>query len=181
MEETQGGRKDAPAPHAHSIYMLRTMQQQHLTLSAMADQKANMLLGVASVMLALVVRNGTLVNVQPPLIVFTLTAFLAALCCMLAVIPAFSGKPPNVPVPEFTPNILFFGVFAELDEEVFQARMRLVMGSDEAIYEAMLRDVYQQGLVLKRKKYRYLGYAYRVFIAGIALTLGTLVLQFFQA
>jgi hypothetical protein len=97
-----------PAPHPHSIYMLRTMQQQHLTLSAMADQKANMLLGVASVMLALVVRNGTLVDVPPPLVILTLTAFLAALCCMLAVVPAFSGKPPQVEMPELTTNMLFF-------------------------------------------------------------------------
>jgi hypothetical protein len=40
------------------------MQQQHMTLSSMADQNASMLLAVTSVMLALVVRNGTLVNLK---------------------------------------------------------------------------------------------------------------------
>lgn len=165
--------------HGHSIYMLRTMQQQHMTLSAMADQKANMLLGVASVMLALVVRNGTLVNLQPPLLILTLTAFMAALCCMLAVIPAVGKAPTVAPLPGFQPNMLFFGVFADLDEKEFQARMRGIMATDEAIYEAMLRDVHQQGLVLKRKKYRFLGYAYRIFIVGIVLTLAALLLPFF--
>ncbi|GGI67089.1 hypothetical protein GCM10007973_00270 [Polymorphobacter multimanifer] len=167
--------------HPHSIYMLRTIQQQHMTLSAMADQKANMLLGVASVMLALVVRNGTLVNLQPPLLILTLTAFLAALCCMLAVVPAFGKSPTKVEAPGFQPNMLFFGVFADLDEADFQARMRTIMATDEQIYEAMLRDVHQQGLVLKRKKYRYLGYAYRIFIVGIVLTLAALLLQLVQA
>lgn len=152
-----------------------------MTLSAMADQKANMLLGVASVMLALVVRNGTLVNLQPPLLILTLTAFFAALCCMGAVIPAFGRKPPRVTNPDLKPNMLFFGVFAELEEREFQDHMLKIMETDDGIYEAMLHDVYQQGLVLKLKKYRYLGYAYRIFIIGIVLTLAALLLEFLKA
>ena len=31
----------------------------------------------------------------------------------------------------------------------------------------MLHDVYQNGQVLQRRKYRFLGYAYRMFIAGL--------------
>jgi hypothetical protein len=31
----------------------------------------------------------------------------------------------------------------------------------------MLHDLYQNGVVLERKKYRLLGYAYRVFLAGL--------------
>ena len=34
----------------------------------------------------------------------------------------------------------------------------------------MLRDIYQMGLVLERKKYRFLGWAYRVFLSGLTLT-----------
>lgn len=167
-----------PKPHGHSIYLLRTMQQQHTSLSAMADQKANMLLGVCSVMLALVVRNGTLVNLQPPMLILSVSAFLAALCCMLAVVPAFGRSPTKIVAPGFKPNMLFFGVFAELSEMEFQAQMRTIMGDDESIYQAMLRDVHQQGLVLKTKKYRFLGYAYRIFILGIVLTLAALLIEF---
>ena len=35
----------------------------------------------------------------------------------------------------------------------------------------MLRDIYQNGQVLKRRKYRFLGYAYGLFIAGLVATL----------
>ena len=41
----------------------------------------------------------------------------------------------------------------------------------------MLRDMYQNGLVLQRRKYRYLGYAYRTFIAGLVLTLVSFVIE----
>lgn len=169
---------DEPGPpHAHSIYLLRTVQQQHVTLSAMADQKANMLLGVASVVLALVVREGTLVGLKPPVLVLAASSFIAALCCMLAVVPAI-GRPR---APQGTalaePNILFFGVFAELSEAEFLARMRVIMASDTAIYAAMVRDVHQQGLLLKRKKYFFLGWAYRAFIVGLLLTLITFLID----
>ncbi|MBU6164629.1 MAG: hypothetical protein KGQ52_00700 [Alphaproteobacteria bacterium] len=149
-----------------------------MTLLAIADQKASMLMAVASVMLALVVRNGTLVNLKPPLLILTITAFLAALSCMIAVLPAVGHTPTRKVQPEFVPNLLFFGVFADLSEADFRSRMRGVMASDVAIYDAMPRDVHQQGLVLKTKKYRFLGYAYRIFIVGIVLTLAALLAEF---
>ncbi|WP_439534037.1 Pycsar system effector family protein [Polymorphobacter sp.] len=174
MDDSQKTGADSAAPHPHSIYMLRTMQQQHMTLSAMADQKANMLLGVSSVVLALVVREGSMARFHPAMIILTVTVFLAALCCLLAVLPSI-GRPP-APVQPVQPNMLFFGVFTEFDEEAFHRHMQGIMGSDEAIYRAMIRDVYQQGLVLKRKKYRFLGYAYRVFIVGLVLTFVALLI-----
>ena len=47
-----------------------------------------------------------------------------------------------------------------------KARLR----SEEDIYETMLRDTYQNGIVLARRKYRYLAYAYRLFVVGLTLT-----------
>jgi hypothetical protein len=165
-----------PQSHAHSIYMLRTVQQQHLTLSMMADQKANMLLGVSSVVMALVVREGRLDGLSPAVLVMGFFSFAAALLCMLSVIPKIGGPKPDTR-PEARPNILFFGIFAELPEEEFLARMRKVMSSDAEIYATMVRDVHQQGLLLKRKKYFWLGWAYRVFIVGLVLTCLTFLLQ----
>jgi len=41
----------------------------------------------------------------------------------------------------------------------------------------MLRDMYQNGQVLYRRKYRYLGYAYRVFVIGLVVTLASFVIE----
>ena len=35
----------------------------------------------------------------------------------------------------------------------------------------MLHDIHQHGSMLLHRKYRFLGYAYRVFVAGLILTL----------
>jgi hypothetical protein len=37
----------------------------------------------------------------------------------------------------------------------------------------MARDIYQNGTVLRRKKYRYLALAYRTFLIGMVLTILT--------
>jgi hypothetical protein len=54
--------------------------------------------------------------------------------------------------------------------------MRLV-ADDEALCRAMLRDMYQNGQVLQRRKYRYLGYAYRLFLTGVVASFITLVVD----
>ncbi|HEU4652291.1 MAG TPA: Pycsar system effector family protein, partial [Croceibacterium sp.] len=50
--------------------------------------------------------------------------------------------------------------------------------TDEGVYRAMLHDIYQNGQVLQHRKYRFLGYAYRLFIAGLVITLVAFAIEF---
>ena len=45
------------------------------------------------------------------------------------------------------------------------------------VYRTMLRDIYQMGLILEKKKYRYLGLAYRVFLVGLSATFITYLIE----
>ena len=152
--------------HPNAIHLLRTMQAHHVSLSAMADQKANILIGVNSVIFALVVREGSAMT--PPMLILAASSGLAAILCMLAVVPVFGNRRPKGP--PLAPNILFFGAFANLSEAQFLHELDEINVDDVKIRQAMARDVYQLGLVLKNKKYKYLGWAYRVFIVGLVLT-----------
>ena len=67
--------------------------------------------------------------------------------------------------------MLFFGVFTQFGEEEFTEHVLDAIATDEAMFRVMLRDIHQNGKVLERKKYRYLGIAYRVFLVGLTLTL----------
>jgi hypothetical protein len=49
--------------------------------------------------------------------------------------------------------------------------------SDEGMFRTMLRDIHQNGLVLHRKKYRFLGYAYWTFLTGLCLTVVVFLLE----
>ena len=159
MDDERGSASDA-------IYLLRTMQQHHVALSAMADTKANILIGATLVLFALIIREGAGVGMTAPLLILATTSFIAASLCVLAVIPSI-GTPRRAGAP----NMLFFGSFANYDEAEFRAKMAPILADNATLHAAMLRDIHQLGCVLKHKKYKYLAWGYRVFIAGLAVTL----------
>ena len=164
--------RTVPVPNA--IHLLRTAVQTNMQLSQMADQKANMLIGASMVIFTLSVaqlRSGALVW---PVAILAVGVFLAATCAILAVLPSVSQ--PSGPV-EGSDNLLFFGVFTSLSEGEFSERMMALVADDEALCRAMLRDMYQNGQVLQRRKYRYLGYAYRLFLIGVVMSFAALVLD----
>lgn len=161
-----GAADDAGDSHPNAIHMLRTMQAHHVALSSMADQKANILIGVNSVIFALVVRDGT--DMGFPMLILAASSALAAVLCMLAVVPVFGARRQKGP--PLPPNLLFFGAFTALSEAQFVHALDIINVDDRKIRRAMARDVYQLGQVLKNKKYKYLGWAYRVFITGLLLT-----------
>jgi hypothetical protein len=100
------------------------------------------------------------------LMLLALFAFISAMFAVAAVVPKIA------PARGFgdDANMLFFGVFAQMSEEEFADRVLARLGSDEDLFRVMLRDIHQNGLVLQRKKYRYLSYAFRIFQVGLSLT-----------
>ncbi len=170
-EDAQGAPPPLPgASHANAIHLMRTMQQHHVTLSAMADQKASIIIGVNSVVFALVVKEAA---TNPALLVLAASSGLAAVLCMLAVLPKLGGgNGPAAP-----PNLLFFGGFTQLTEADWIDWLERTNADDHAIQVAMARDVYQLGQVLAQKKYKYLGWGYRVIIGGLIATFVVFLLQ----
>lgn len=164
----------APPPahlHPNAIQLLRTMQQHHVTLSSMADQKANIIIGINSVIFALVLQEAPQ---HPALMVLAASSCLAAVLCLLVVVPSLGGRLLG---PETPPNLLFFSAFTSLPEAEWVAWLQSVNADEHAIQRAMARDVYQMGQVLARKKYRFLSWGYRVFIGGLIASLAVLVAQ----
>ncbi|MFZ2979893.1 MAG: Pycsar system effector family protein, partial [Sphingobium sp.] len=74
-------------------------------------------------------------------------------------------------------NILFFGIFTSVSESEFADRIVAKLDDDEALYRVMLRDIYQNGQVLQHKKYKYLGYAYRIFLTGLVLSFAAFAVE----
>ena len=155
------GTDDEGPDGVYAIYMLRTMQQHHVQLSSQADQKASMLIGATAVIMTLIFRDVGTRTIGLPLLCVAGASFLAAVLAIAAVVPLTKSRPGN------TPNMMFFGSFIGLDEATYQARMADIMTSNATVRRAMVRDVYQLGQVLGRRKYKLVGHAYRVFLAGL--------------
>ena len=174
--------QDQPAPPRPTfandgVHLLRTAQQVQYQLSQMADQKANMVLAATFVIFTVSISQ--VHNVARPLPLFILggAAFAAAFLAILAVLP--SVKTP--PRPDGPANILFFGSFTQLPEEEFIERVMGVITDPKTVYEAFAHDIYQNGKVLAFKKYLYLGYAYRILLAGLTAALFAFVGPYFLA
>lgn len=157
----------------NAVHLVRTNQQLTMQLSQMADQKASILMGATFVVFTLAVgqvRVGA-GSFALPLTILATFSFLSALLAVSAVLPRVGQSPPVVfKDGKDHSNILFFGRFAQMEEDEFIAAAKARMRTEEDLYETILRDTYQNGVVLARRKYRYLAYAYRLFVVGLTAT-----------
>jgi len=153
--------------------MLRTVQNNTLALSQMADQKASILMGATFLVFSITVSQAFSGRLPWSLGLLALFAFLSSLCAVLAVLPRLSGTLP----PGVRRNKLFFGHFHDLDEEQWTADVLAELQADETVFRAMLHDIYQNGQVLQHRKYRFLGYAYQLFVAGLVVTLAAFLAE----
>jgi hypothetical protein len=155
----------------NAIHLVRTSQQINITLSQMADQKASILMGATFVVFTISVSQASERGLTISLSMLILFAFFSAMLAVFAIMPAVRPKPNT------QRNVLFFGWFTQMPEDAYVEEVLDDLATDELIYRTMLRDIYQNGMVLQHKKYRYLGYAYRVFLLGLTLTLVCLVAE----
>lgn len=177
MDDDRQDSADAPPVATgfppNAVHLARTNQQLTMQLSQMADQKASILMGATFVVFTLAVgqaRAGAGAFAMPLTILATFS-FLSALLAVSAVLPRVGQAPPIVfKDGKDHSNILFFGRFAQMEEDEFIAAVKARMRTEEDLYETILRDTYQNGVVLARRKYRYLAYAYRLFVVGLTLT-----------
>lgn len=158
-----------PGYSNHAIHLVRTTQQINLALSQMADTKASILMGATFLVFTLAVGQASNGTLSWALGVMALFAFVSAMCAVFAVLPAVSS-PTSAALNDGKPNMLFFGYFTQMDEAAWTDSVLGELHGDETVFRLMLHDIYQNGQVLQRKKYKYLGYAYKSFMAGLCLT-----------
>jgi pycsar effector protein len=159
------------APNA--VNMIRNAQAIHVRLSAMADQKASILMGASFVIFTITINQSHDALPPLPLLVLGSFAFVSAVLTVLAIIPK-TRMPAGAPV-----NLLFFGSFTQLSQDEFVDRVVEAMADEETMLRTVAADLYGNGLVLQRKKYRRLEWAYRVFLTGLAASAIVFAVRFF--
>lgn len=150
-----------------AVHLLRTTQQIQYQLSQMADQKASMLMGATFVIFSITVGQTKSGSVPPvALLILGAAAFISAVLAVMTVLPS-TKVPPRADGPA---NLLFFGSFSQVPEQEYVDLVLRTANDHQAVMAAFVHDIYQNGCVLARKKYRLLGYGYRVMLAGLGLS-----------
>ena len=98
---------DPRAYSPHAIHMLRTVQNNTLKLSQMADQKASILMGATFLVFSIAVSRSFSGHLPWSLGILAVFAFLSSLCAVLAVLPRLSRSLP----PGVRRNKMFFAHF----------------------------------------------------------------------
>lgn len=153
--------------------MFRTTSSNHFQLSAMADNKANIMISVNSIIISLVLsvlarKLEEWPNLILPTALLTIVCLVATIFAILAVRPnVTSGKFSREDIEGKTANLLFFGNFHEMELNDYEWGMREMMNDSDFLYASMTRDIYYLGKVLG-KKYKFLRVSYTVFMFGFA-------------
>ena len=163
--------------------MFRNTYRTHINLSAIADNKANIMLSVNAVILSIVVS--VLVPKWADNTGLIFPSMVLLLVCMLTVIFATLSTRPKVTEGVFTrediehkqSNLLFFGNFYKMKLDDFQWGMTEMIKDSDFLYSSMTRDLYYLGVVLA-KKYRYLRICYNVFMYGMIAVVLAFALAF---
>ncbi|MBT8253416.1 MAG: HD domain-containing protein [Flavobacteriaceae bacterium] len=157
--------------------MFRVTLKNHITLSDIADTKANILLSVNAIIVSLVLSNLIPKLDNPsnayliyPTVIFTLFTVIAMILSVIATRPnVTSGKFTKEDVEKKKVNLIFFGNFHKMSLDDFEWAMGEMMQDRDYLYSSMKKDLYFLGKVLNRK-YKILRITYTVFIIGIIIS-----------
>lgn len=154
--------------------MLRLTARNQINLSSIADNKANILLSITSLIVSFSATVGYNQAVKSKEMLVPLIILIVS--CLVALIFAILSTRPNVSSGVFDMedvrkqkvNLLFFGNFYKMDYKEYQDAVREMMPDYDYLYNTMIRDQYSLGTILARK-FKLLRIAYTVFMVGITL------------
>ena len=163
--------------------MYRTTYRTHVSLSAIADNKANIMLSINAIIISIVLPQ-LVPNfaTNPKLIIPTLILLTV---CLVAMFYATLSTRPKVTEGKVTiediknrkGNLLFFGNFYKMPLKDYDWGVKEMIKDNDYLYGTMTRDIYYLGIVLA-KKYRYLSICYQVFMYGLIVSVIAFAISF---
>ena len=163
--------------------VFRIMASNQSNLSNMADNKANIIISVNSIILSIVISVlGRQLEEHTNLIIPTV---ILVSVCVGAIVFSILATRPNITTGKFTrediqnkkTNLLFFGNFFRMSLVDYDWAMQEMLNDKQYLYSSMIKDNYFLGVVLARK-YRLLRISYTIFMFGIIISMLSFALSF---
>ena len=166
--------------------MFRTTLANHLRLSEMADQKANLMISINAILISITMSsflkpvNG-MERLLIPEILLLIVSLITVIISIFATKPTFSLKKKMAPDSLDDPgnkrpiDLLFFGDYTQLTAAEYRKQVRDLIEDDKRLYNSLIDNIYAQGRVLARK-YRLLKFTYQFFMIGFSIVVVSYVL-----
>ena len=168
-------KSESPDRGIQTLY--RVTLKNHLTLSNIADTKANILLSVNAIIISLALSNLIPKLDNPsntyliyPTVIFIIFSVASMVLAVLATRPNVTrGKFTLEDVKQKKVNLLFFGNFHKMKLDDYEWAIKELVKDKDYIYSSLTKDLYFLGLVLNRK-YNILRWTYTIFMIGIIVS-----------
>ncbi|MGD2020323.1 MAG: DUF5706 domain-containing protein [Thiohalocapsa sp.] len=144
-------------------FMLRTVQQNYVQLTLLAEHKANIIVGVTMIVFTLTLGNFSR-DIPFSLLALSIPMFASATFAIFALLPHLHNSHAEH-IEDIGANPLFFSFFSRMGQEQYMEEMHKLLGEDRLIYQAIITDIFAHGAVLRRK-FHYLSWSYRVLLWG---------------
>ncbi|KAB1229806.1 Pycsar system effector family protein [Chryseobacterium viscerum] len=176
-KEVSEGKKEKEKSDRSVDTLFRVTLNNHTRLSDIADSKANILLSVNAIIISVCLSVLVPKLDAPKNSHLILPSFILLLSSVLTIIFAILSTKPNVTKTTFTNqdianrkvNLLFFGNFQQMLFNDYHNAMKDLIKDRDYIYDSMVKDLYYLGKVLDRK-YKLLSITYKIFMAGIIIS-----------
>ncbi|TXF90418.1 hypothetical protein FUA23_06410 [Neolewinella aurantiaca] len=162
--------------------MYRVSFRNHITLSRLADGKANMMISINTIILSIVITvSGASLSFfeetffeNPEFLIPIISLLLSSLIAV--VFAVFSARPSVTEyrvkkdklIKSKEASLLYFGNFLKLEKNEFIEYMSTMKLDQNSLYDDLARDLYDLGAVMHRK-YLLLTISYNTFVGGLAL------------
>ncbi len=180
-KKDQGKETKANSPDRTVETMFRTTVANSQRLSSQADTKAHIMISVNTIIISVIL--GLVARRMGDFSVDLIPIILILIVNIVTIIFSILATRPNVAKRHFSEedfqqnkvNLLFFGNFFNMNFEEYSNFMLHIMSDKQSLYITMLRNLYEQGIVLS-KKYKMLKVSYNVFMYGLVISVITFLI-----
>ncbi len=171
-----------------TINIIRTTLRNNIELTAIADNKANVLLSLNALMLTAIVpyalANAELIlqnYLYIPILCATITCFVTIYQAAMVLIPSNFDKKRASMHPDIKPSPFFFGNFYKMEADEYYEQLQEGLSASGLIKAHLAQDLFYVGQRLGTKMAR-IRRAFYFFLLGIFITLiaAAVILMFFQ-
>jgi predicted metal-dependent HD superfamily phosphohydrolase len=163
--------------------MFKTSLRNHIDLSTLADNKANIMLSVNALIITIVMPlaasfvKGNIYGLIP-MILLLLTCLTSMIFATLATRPIkMGGLTDEQTISSGKSNLFFFGNFYRMTFDKYEKGMIEVISDNSKLDNSIMRDLFFLGSSLGRK-YRQLRICYTIFMWGVIITVLTFALLY---
>lgn len=155
-----------------AVAVMQSTKDYHVHLTTLSDQKANIVIAASSIIISVCLSQITNYSgvVGAALLILISFTTIALMFAILSVSPIVSKKAKHMKLDNPGFNPFFFGHYTDVDLPEYTEHMVKILKNQDTMYSEMIKDLYQMGMVLKQRKFKYLTYSYRVFFVGILVS-----------